>query len=188
MLSRLLWLLCLTVIDTKARTTASNEFYSTSFSTLATFQSSRTGLEYTYLSYTNGQSTVETSTSTGTRNNTDAQTTRSVTSESLTIIGGLTGNATSGTASSTSTAARATNTVPCNGYPQFCNRKYSNITNVCTHNSAYVVPNNAGSNQKLSILDQLNDGVRMCKCNITPRVISRTSLRSYSTRRDSLVQ
>jgi hypothetical protein len=32
---------------------------------------------------------------------------------------------------------------------------------VCTHNSAYVVKNNAASNQQLSILDQLYDGVRM---------------------------
>jgi len=53
------------------------------------------------------------------------------------------------------------NTQPCNSYPEFCNRKYSNITEVCAHNSAFAIPNNAGSNQALGIVDQLNDGVRM---------------------------
>lgn len=53
------------------------------------------------------------------------------------------------------------NTVPCNNYPEFCNRKYSNITEVCAHNSAFAIPNNAGSNQEFGIIDQLNDGVRM---------------------------
>jgi hypothetical protein len=32
---------------------------------------------------------------------------------------------------------------------------------VCTHNSAYVVKNNAASNQQLPVIDQLYDGVRM---------------------------
>lgn len=67
----------------------------------------------------------------------------------------------SGTASSTSAAAVATNTRPCNGYPEFCNRKYSNITEVCAHNSAFVKKGNAASNQALGIDDQLNDGIRM---------------------------
>ncbi|KAF2210449.1 hypothetical protein CERZMDRAFT_6251, partial [Cercospora zeae-maydis SCOH1-5] len=65
------------------------------------------------------------------------------------------------TASSTSSAARPTNTVPCNGWPEFCTRKYSNISMITSHNSAFVVPNNAASNQELPILTQLNDGVRM---------------------------
>lgn len=53
------------------------------------------------------------------------------------------------------------NTAACNNYPEFCNRKYSNITEVCAHNAAFAVPRNAGSNQELGIIDQLNDGVRM---------------------------
>lgn len=48
-----------------------------------------------------------------------------------------------------------------NGYPEFCNRQYGNITEVCAHNSAFAIPNNAASNQALGIIDQLNDGVRM---------------------------
>jgi hypothetical protein len=75
----------------------------------------------------------------------------------------LPANSTSGTSSSTSSASSPKNTVPCNNYPEFCNRKYSNITEICSHNSAFAIPNNAGSNQIYGILDQLNDGVRMCK-------------------------
>ncbi|TKA27128.1 hypothetical protein B0A50_04465, partial [Salinomyces thailandicus] len=65
------------------------------------------------------------------------------------------------TASSTTSSARASNTVPCNGHPEFCNRAYSNITQVCAHNSAFYIDNNAASNQELDIPTQLNDGVRM---------------------------
>jgi hypothetical protein len=42
-------------------------------------------------------------------------------------------------------------------------RNYSNITNVAAHNSPFVVPGNAASNQALKVTDQLNDGVRMRK-------------------------
>ncbi|KAF2707028.1 PLC-like phosphodiesterase [Pleomassaria siparia CBS 279.74] len=76
------------------------------------------------------------------------------------LVGGQTtvsGNATA----STTTAAPAVNTQPCNNYPEFCTRKYSNITEVCAHNSPFYVKNNAGSNQALSVTQQLNDGVRM---------------------------
>jgi hypothetical protein len=38
-------------------------------------------------------------------------------------------------ATSTSTSAQPTNTTPCNNYPEFCLRKYSNITEVSAHNS-----------------------------------------------------
>ncbi|KAJ9619603.1 hypothetical protein H2203_008384 [Taxawa tesnikishii (nom. ined.)] len=63
--------------------------------------------------------------------------------------------------SSTSTAAQPTNTQPCNGYPEFCSRKYSNITEVCAHNAAFSISGNSFSNQALSITQQLNDGIRM---------------------------
>jgi hypothetical protein len=65
------------------------------------------------------------------------------------------------TASATTTSARPTNTVPCNGYREFCSRKYSNITYVAAHNSPFIRPGNAASNQELEVLTQLNDGVRM---------------------------
>jgi hypothetical protein len=62
--------------------------------------------------------------------------------------------------SSTSSSAQPTNTTPCNNYAEFCNRKYSNITMVCAHNSPFTVPGNVASNQELSVTTQLNDGVR----------------------------
>jgi hypothetical protein len=67
------------------------------------------------------------------------------------------------TATGTSSAPAVTNTAACNNYPEFCNRKYSNITEVAAHNAAFAVKNNAGSNQEYSITDQLNDGIRMRK-------------------------
>ncbi|KAL8854742.1 MAG: hypothetical protein Q9221_000525 [Calogaya cf. arnoldii] len=65
------------------------------------------------------------------------------------------------TSTSTSTSEQPTNTQPCNNYPEFCYRKYSNITQVAAHNSPFVEPNNAAANQALGVIDQLNDGVRM---------------------------
>lgn len=64
------------------------------------------------------------------------------------------------TASSTSTAPTVTNTQPCNNYVELCQRKYSNITNVGTHNSPFVKEGNAAANQQLDVTTQLNDGVR----------------------------
>ncbi|KAL8706415.1 MAG: hypothetical protein Q9201_000561 [Fulgogasparrea decipioides] len=72
--------------------------------------------------------------------------------------GTVTGNSTS---SRTSTSAQPTNTQPCNNYPELCNRKYSNITEVAAHNSPFIAPNNAAANQALGVIDQLNDGIRM---------------------------
>ncbi|KAL8674972.1 MAG: hypothetical protein Q9168_000676 [Polycauliona sp. 1 TL-2023] len=70
----------------------------------------------------------------------------------------LTGNSTS---TSTSTSEQPTNTQPCNNYPEFCDRKYSNITQVAAHNSPFVAPSNAASNQALGVVHQLDDGIRM---------------------------
>ena len=61
----------------------------------------------------------------------------------------------------TSTAPQATNTQPCNGYPEFCDRRYSNITEVAAHNSPFVLQRNAGSNQDFDVITQLDDGIRM---------------------------
>ncbi|KAF4551786.1 Hypothetical protein D9617_12g036760 [Elsinoe fawcettii] len=63
--------------------------------------------------------------------------------------------------SSTSTGAQPTNTQACNGWPEFCSRKYSNITQVASHNAFYNIKGNAASNQEFSATQQLNDGVRM---------------------------
>jgi len=64
-------------------------------------------------------------------------------------------------ATSTSSSVQPTNTQPCNGHPEFCSRKFSNITMVAAHNSPFVRPNNAASNQALDVTTQLNDGIRM---------------------------
>jgi len=64
-------------------------------------------------------------------------------------------------ATGTQSAPGPSNTVPCNGYPEFCNRKYSNITMITAHNSPFDIPNNVASNQEFGVLAQLNDGVRM---------------------------
>lgn len=74
------------------------------------------------------------------------------------LNGTLTGNS---TASRTSASITPTNTTPCNNYPEFCNKKYSNITYVGAHNSPFVNPNNAAANQELGVFAQLNDGIRM---------------------------
>jgi hypothetical protein len=66
-----------------------------------------------------------------------------------------------GNATATSSSAVATNTQPCNNYPEFCTRKYSNITMVTAHNFAFVRKGNAASNQDLTVTYQLNDGIRM---------------------------
>lgn len=80
------------------------------------------------------------------------------------------------TASRTSTSPTPTNTTPCNNYPEFCNRKYSNITMVGAHNSPFVRPNNAAANQDLGVFAQLNDGIRMLQgqthYNATTKVLS----------------
>jgi hypothetical protein len=47
----------------------------------------------------------------------------------------------------------------CNGHDKLCGRKYSDITMVGSHNSAFVGPL-PQQNQFLSVTDQLNLGVR----------------------------
>ncbi|KAK4669236.1 uncharacterized protein QC763_201170 [Podospora pseudopauciseta] len=74
---------------------------------------------------------------------------------------------TNGTASSTvSTPPRPTNTRPCNNYPELCERKYSNITEVGCHNSPFVRAGSAAANQQYNVTDQLNDGIRFLQGQI----------------------
>jgi hypothetical protein len=75
------------------------------------------------------------------------------------VNGTISRNATA-SPSSTSSSAQPINTTPCNNYAEFCNRKYSNITMVCAHNSPFTMPGNVAANQELSVITQLNDGVR----------------------------
>lgn len=79
-----------------------------------------------------------------------------------TTLGNGTANATA-TASSSPSASPVQNTRPCNDYPEFCNRKYSNITMVTAHNSPFVRQGNAAANQMYDVTSQLDDGIRMCK-------------------------
>ncbi|KAI4951719.1 hypothetical protein J4E86_007135 [Alternaria arbusti] len=94
----------------------------------------------------------------------NATATSSTTTQEVTAIVGLSPSTESsnGTASSTTKSARPspTNTQPCNGYVEFCQRRFSNISMVVAHNSPFVRPHNAASNQDYPVLNQLNDGVR----------------------------
>ncbi|KAI4645898.1 hypothetical protein J4E93_005476 [Alternaria ventricosa] len=94
----------------------------------------------------------------------NATATSSTTTQEVTAIVGLSPSTESsnGTASTTTTSARPspTNTQPCNGYVEFCQRRFSNISMVVAHNSPFVRPHNAASNQDYPVLNQLNDGVR----------------------------
>ncbi|KAI0383186.1 PLC-like phosphodiesterase [Hypomontagnella monticulosa] len=103
-------------------------------------------------------------------NNMTRTTISSSTSDPVTF---LTGSATSTTAlsgnfssSTTSPTPAVTNTQPCNNYPEFCSRKYSNITHVACHNSPFITPNNLAANQQYDVISQLNDGVRFIQAQI----------------------
>jgi len=106
--------------------------------------------------------TLTTSVQPGQRSFLSSNATASATSsqEPLTNIGGDRTRSRTGTASGTS-PAQPSNTQACNNYPEFCNRKYSNITEVCAHNSPYTRPNNVARNQEYGVTQQLNDGIRM---------------------------
>ena len=148
--------------STQSSSEASSFSFTNSFSIIGSTvpESEFTGSQYTYVTY-DGQSEV-------TATNTVSSDTASAISGGQSIqtshhqnVTQLTGASSHTASSTTSSAPLATNTVPCNNYPEFCSRKYSNITEVCAHNSAFSIKDNAASNQVLSIVDQLDDGVRM---------------------------
>ncbi|KAL1801639.1 hypothetical protein ACET3X_001981 [Alternaria dauci] len=60
----------------------------------------------------------------------------------------------------TAARPRPSNTRPCNGYVEFCERRFSNVSMVVAHNSPFVRPHNAASNQVYPVLNQLSDGIR----------------------------
>jgi hypothetical protein len=135
-----------------------------------------------YLSYTstitlsNGHGSVivgshtVTGTDTATTTASNSTGTTTGTSNSLTVLAGSQTRLVNGTANATMTASASAsaspvvNTQPCNGYPEFCARNYSNITVVAAHNSPFVKPGSVAANQALQVVSQLDDGVRMCKC------------------------
>ncbi|KAJ5805952.1 PLC-like phosphodiesterase [Penicillium pulvis] len=73
----------------------------------------------------------------------------------------LVGTGSSSNSTATSSSASATNTQACNGYTEFCERKYSNITMVTAHNSPFVKKNSVAANQDYKVTQQLDDGIRM---------------------------
>ncbi|KAI2625777.1 PLC-like phosphodiesterase [Hypoxylon sp. NC1633] len=105
---------------------------------------------------------------------TDNRTRSTASSSTTNAVTFLTGSATAastttlfGNLSSTTPHTPAvTNTQPCNNYPEFCSRKYSNITQVACHNSPFITPNNLAANQQYDVTLQLNDGVRFLQGQI----------------------
>ncbi|OCL14287.1 PLC-like phosphodiesterase [Glonium stellatum] len=138
-----------TLTGADALPTGSEVSYASAFSTITASSSSRTGV------------ISGISSSFGEANSTGSVSPSSTNSVTLLVGGGSTTLSNNMTASSTTTSAKPTNTQPCNGYPEFCTRKYSNITEVCAHNSPFSVKKNAASNQALDVTTQLNDGIRM---------------------------
>ncbi|KAK3370240.1 PLC-like phosphodiesterase [Podospora didyma] len=102
-------------------------------------------------------------------NNTEAATS-SPPAETVTYLTGShptsTVSARNASTSADAPPAQATNTRPCNNYPELCERKYSNITMVGCHNSPFVRPGSAAANQQFGVVDQLNDGVRFLQAQI----------------------
>jgi hypothetical protein len=82
----------------------------------------------------------------------------SVTEDPVTNIGA---EKTSTATITKSAPARPSNTQACNNYPEFCTRKYSNITEVAAHNSPFTRENNAARNQEYPVTQQLDDGIRV---------------------------
>lgn len=133
-----------------------------------------TGSQLSYESYT---STITLNTTSGAGASSTARpqnqtittngTALTTTSATQTLLSGSARNTTIATGrTATSSSARPTNTQPCNGYPEFCNRKYSNITQVGAHNSPFAIRGNIAANQELDVTTQLNDGVRMLQFQV----------------------
>lgn len=74
---------------------------------------------------------------------------------------------------------------PCNNYPALCDFKYSNITQVCTHNS-YAVGTGLAANQRKTIEQQLEDGVRAFMLDLQPRLNDSTVIELCHTYCDLL--
>jgi len=111
-----------------------------------------------------GNATSSSGNGTGTGTATD--TTNTITFLTGTAQGTTTLAGNFSTTTSSSATPTVTNTQPCNNYPEFCSRKYSNITEVACHNSPFITPNNVAANQQFDVTYQLNDGVRLLQAQI----------------------
>ncbi|KAI8935310.1 hypothetical protein NX059_007896 [Plenodomus lindquistii] len=106
----------------------------------------------------NSSGIVLTTSTSGAQN---ATATASTTTEDLTaIVGGATSSTNATVSATTSARPQASNTTPCNGYTELCTRQFSNVSMVVAHNSPFVRPNNAASNQIYPVLTQLENGIR----------------------------
>lgn len=167
MLMRELWLSCLAVAGAYAQSSSVNPNNTVSASITSG------NVIPTTVSYLSYASTITVSSSSAISNgsriasgigNSTAPLSSSATSQSLILIGGGSRTATArGNGTSTTGAASPTNTQPCNNYPELCQRSYGNITEVCAHNSPFARRGNAASNQVLDVVNQLDDGIRMCR-------------------------
>lgn len=96
-----------------------------------------------------------------------ASSTSQSTSTSTGSLLGITGAAKptdiSNTTATASSRPQSSNSRRCNGYVELCDRKLSNVSMVVAHNSPFVVPHNAASNQVYPVINQLQDGIRGCK-------------------------
>ncbi|KAL4905759.1 hypothetical protein BDW74DRAFT_12627 [Aspergillus multicolor] len=115
-----------------------------------------------------GSTAVQVTGTPGANATTSANATMTSSSDSVTVLVGgqttISGNSTSNSTHSATPSPSQTpvvNTQPCNGYPEFCDRKYSNITQVAAHNSPFVAQGNVAANQALGVNYQLDDGIRM---------------------------
>jgi len=145
-----------------AQTTASISATSVdtaALSTLSTLAGSNVSIPTgSYITYS---STVTLSSSVTSAANVSTNNTALSTSTRSTNV--LVGSSRSATGTATGSSVAPSNTRPCNNSPEFCSRKYGELTQVCAHNSAFAVKNNIFSNQDVSITGQLNDGVRMSR-------------------------
>lgn len=101
------------------------------------------------------------------------------------ITGASSPSPSSNATASSSARPQPTNTRPCNGYVEFCDRRLSNVSLVVAHNSPFVVPHNAASNQVYPVLNQLADGIRGCKFSAGFKAYTML-IRQHSAIRDAL--
>lgn len=146
-------------LSTTERATPTGSYQTfTSKVTLGTTSSGTTSL---------AQNATVTSSGTVVETPTDSKTVLTGSASTRTTTTNLSSNATASTSSTTSSSAPIpTNTTPCNSHPEFCSRRYSNITMISAHNSPFVRAGSAAANQEYDVIAQLDDGVRLLQAQI----------------------
>ena len=137
----------------------------------------------TTITLADGDQLTSTITSNSTGSHTGNGTVHTSTHDSLTLLVGGGGTTTIGNSSMNATATVSAthsptaviNTRPCNNYVEFCQRSYSNITEVGAHNSPFVQKRNAAANQDFTVTYQLDDGIRLRKSPPTRKKAKNTA-------------